>query len=110
MRGAPRLQSKDAAAEIEFDFTVDQQRRCDDLNLTDQLVAHQSAERIEIELPACRQRARQVLVSDENRRLVRKCRIAEHMVRMRMRVDDVADRLRSHLSNRSQESLSLAHA
>jgi hypothetical protein len=64
-----------------------------DAHFVDQLVAHRPSKSIEIELPARRQRPGQVLVTDEHGAVAQEGRVAEDMIGMAVRVDDMPDGL-----------------
>src|SRR5204863_953561 len=75
---APGFQPEYAATEIELRFAIDEPRRWDDLHVLHEIVAKTAPKRVEIELPACGQCARQIPVADKDR--VREGRIAENVV------------------------------
>src|SRR5205823_5698553 len=62
-------------------------------DLVDQLIAHGTAKCVEIESSACGQRTWQVRVTDKGRALPHESAVAEEMIGMAVRIDDVADRL-----------------
>ena len=63
------------------------------LHLVDELVANDPAKRLEIEFAAHRQGSRQIVVPDEGRPEPVEGRVAEHMIRVLMRIDDIEDGL-----------------
>src|SRR4051794_37704763 len=106
----PRPQHEASRAESQIERAADEQRRWHDADLIDQLVAHGPAKCIEIELSARSQRTRQVRVTDKGRSVLHESAIAEHVIGMAMRVDDVADRLAGPGANGCHQLSSLAEA
>ena len=62
-------------------------------HLVDELVANDPAKRLEIELAAHRQGSRKIAVADKCRPEPVKSGVAEDVIRMHMRIDDIEDRL-----------------
>ncbi len=93
MGGGLRLQQKRAAAEIERRRLLDGERRQDDLAPCERLLAQHPLVRGEIGFGAGAERAGELVVTGEGRRILLEGGVAEHMVGMHMGVDDVADRL-----------------
>src|SRR6478735_3856055 len=110
MGGRPRPQDQRTAAEIQTERAADEQRWRHDTYLVDQLVAHGSAKCIEIELSARGECAWQVRVADKGRAILHESAIAEHVVGMAMRIDDVADRLSGPGANGCQQLSPFADA
>ena len=63
-----------------------------------------------MELSACSQRPRQILVADKIGSLCQECRIAKDMIRVTVRVDDVSDWLFGAGANGREQLSSFAHA
>src|SRR5258708_6716874 len=92
MRGRPGLQSQYSPAEIKLHLVVDDKRGRHNLHFVDQCIAEQSTKGLQVKLSSCRQRTRQIPVPDKDRPLASECGVAKQMIRMNMRVDDVANR------------------
>ncbi len=91
-------------------FAVDQQRGRHNLHFVDEAIAEHGAKCLEIVVAPRRQRAGQVLVADKNGSVLREGRVAEHMIRMDMGIDDVAYRLRRHGADRRKKPFTFARA
>src|SRR6202030_2500656 len=102
MGSAPRTKRQGAVAEIELGLTVDLLLRCNKLDVG-QHVAHDASECVEVERSAHRECAWQIAMTDEYRTLPGKGGIAEHVIRMGMGVDYVADRLCGDGADRSEQ-------
>src|SRR5262247_3955255 len=109
MGGRPRMENQPAPAEVENILAVDQPGGRDDFYPGHQVVAEDAAEIAQVERAARRQAAWQVLVADEDG-VAREGGIAEHVVGMGVRVDDVAHRLRGHAADGGGELATLGHA
>src|SRR5204863_9988238 len=110
MRGWPRPQDEGAFAQIQVERAADEQRWRHDADLVDQLIAHGTAKCVEIELSACGQRTWQVRVTDKGRALLHESAIAEKMIGMAVRIDDVPDRLAGPGTNGCHQLSSFAEA
>ena len=95
MGGSPGSDREGAPSQVQRDLVGDGERGRDDFHLGHEIIAHRAAKRVEIKPAARGQRLRQVPMADEDRggRLVLEGRVAEHVVGMHMRVDDVANGL-----------------
>ena len=91
MRGGPGPQDEAPRAQIQHHFRLDEKRRGNRLHLIDELIPHRAAEGRPIIIHAGRHRGRQSSMADELRSLLEKGRVAEHVIGMIMRVDDVAN-------------------
>ena len=87
-----RLEHKRAVAEIELDLVLDEQRRRDDARAGEGRVAEQLLVYREVALGAGGERARQLVMADKDGFLPLERDVAEHVVGMHVRVDDVLDR------------------
>src|SRR5262249_27879538 len=101
--GRPGLKHERPMAEVEGEFAGHQGRGRDDPYLRQQFVAHRAAERVDVMLPAGGECPRQIPVANENRAFARKGRIAEHVIRMHVGIDHVADRLGRNLAEGGRE-------
>ena len=110
MRGPPRPQRQHALPKVEAELAVDGHRRRNELHLVDQPRAHEAAKGVEVERAAHRQRLRQIGVTDECGAGLRERAIAEQVIGMRMAVNHVADGLRCHRPDGSEEFDTFAHA
>src|SRR6185437_11235593 len=117
MSGRPCPQRQYPLAEIEFHFAVDQQRGRHDLDVGDQRIAKNAAKCAEIIIAARGQRARQILVPDENRSLwykrislLYKRRVAKNVIGVNMGIDHVANGLRRYVADGGKQSLAFAGA
>src|SRR5258705_6475582 len=108
MRGRPRPQDEGPSTEIQVERAADEQRWRHDANLVDQLIAHGAAKCIEIELSARGQRAWQVRVADKGRSVLRESAVAEKMIGVAVRIDDIPDRLVGSGPNSRHQLSSLA--
>ncbi len=110
MRSRPRPQDESSCAKIQMQRAADEQRWRHDAYLVDQLVAHGTSKCIEIELSARGQGAWQVRVADKGRFVLHESAVAEKMIGVAMRIDDVPDRLVGPGTNSCHQSSSLADA
>src|SRR5438874_1068783 len=106
----PCLQHKASRAEIEFHRAVNEQLRLNDAYRIDQLATHDAAERIDIKWSACSQCPRQVFMTDKLCSIPHEGGVAEDVIGMAMRVDDVTDRLVGIGANGREQLQSLANA
>jgi hypothetical protein len=79
-------------------------------HLVDELVADDPAKRLEIEFAPHRQGSRQIVVADEGRPESIKCSVAEDVIRMLVRIDDIQDRLIRAGADGGQQPLPDRHA
>ena len=100
MGDPPRMKRQHAVAEIEPLVIDDLPLRGNKLNIV-QHISHDAPECIEVERPAFRKRARQMAMTHEYRSLLNEGRIAERVIRMRVGIDHVADRLCRNGADRS---------
>jgi hypothetical protein len=93
MRRRPSLQFESPSSEIKRQTIGDGQSRRNESHLVDEFVANNPAKRLEIEFAAHRQGSRKITVADKGRAEPIERRVAEHVIRMHMRIDDIEDRL-----------------
>jgi len=74
------------------------------------MVAELPAKGLQVKLPSRRQRTRQIPVSDESSPLAHECCVAEDVIGMNVRVDDIAHRLCRHLPDRGEQGFAFAGA
>ena len=98
------------SAEIERHTIGDGQGRRNEFHLVDELVANDPAKRLEIEFAAHRQGSRQIAVADKGRAKPVEGRVAEDVIRMLMRVDDIEDRLLGAGADGGEQPLADRHA
>src|SRR6185437_8114527 len=117
MSGRPCPQRQNPFAKIELHFAVDQQRGRHDLDVGDQRIAKNATKCAEIIITARGQRARQILVSDENSSLwykrislLYKRRVAKNVIGVDMRIDHVTNGLGRYVADGGKQSLAFAGA
>jgi hypothetical protein len=96
MGSLPGPQFELAAAEVQFQQVVDNFCRRNYLDAFHQYVANLPAIALQVEIATGGQRARQIVVADDSGADLAECRIAENMVGMHVRVDEVAEGFVGH--------------
>ena len=110
VRCRPGPQRQVPVPEIEPECAIDQKRGRQNAHLVNQIVTHDPAKGIDVELPAHSQSSRQIPVADEAGSISRKCCIAKDMIRMAVRIYDVPDRLFRMRANSGEQLFTLAQA
>jgi hypothetical protein len=93
MHSPLRLEQQRAPAKIEQHCAVDGERRKDDFDALEGVVAEHALVWCEVALDARSKPAGELAIGDERGRILLERSIAEHVVRMHVGVDHVADRL-----------------
>jgi PQQ-dependent catabolism-associated CXXCW motif protein len=106
----PGAEEKPPVAEIQRKLVLDDEGGRHDSDVFGQRLAEQAAVRSEVVRLSCGERHRQPCSANEVSRKVSEGRVAENVIRMHVRVDDVAHWPVSHIPHRRKQSFSVLHA